>query len=521
MELGQNPQITLPQTSHFPQYSLSSQSIKEEGSFWSIFSGRHLSITETPSTTNKATSLDLKINIRYKIYPWGIHTIREGFWTKPEDSAYMPITIQQADSTEKQVYIKIKSAAKKLFSPSLQEVRAQRANFPKYLQDRIPIVKMSIEQIQQNQPDTTAKNTHDTIAKIFAKGFKLKEGQIKTKNNYDIFSENGDVIIRYNISDLERGGYGEVRKALDVANGSFTAIKKSLKEPEAPLSKNSVTERVMDHQKESDKTSCLVKVLNIRKKNTCFEEEYELASGDALTQLKSYTAPDIQQMYRSVILALEEFREIGFLHLDIKLQNILNIGSIQQPQFKLGDYDENSPAIKTEKEFKAWALKNQPRVTACCNLKSDIQILNRLQVLANAITKNNAKLSLKTTSKLLNSQPTFTNKKSILEINALIEAGQFNDAFSLVFAAYKNAAEKTAIFELGYMLYTAITHKPAYYNQVDPDDFLEPTEPAISSIRTHLHTALPKGSSTFRKLIQKMLDLNPDNRPSLDELLKD
>ncbi len=486
---------------------------------WSILAGRRVEFIPSPPSSHAGD--DLSITVACKLYSFGIHSLLEGFWAK--ESAYVPVVVKlEGKEDVTTVYVKVDSAAKRLLS-SREEVRKQIGQNP-YWSGRVSLIKSSIETIQASTNGARGKQgIYDELVTVYARGLKaidsgnMPEGGAESYGEYTVSRKEDKIVIKRELGELGKGSFGTVAKVFYVASGEFAALKKIFEGK--GKSANPVAQAIMEKQKRTpNEETHLLKVDAIITREGFFDEEYELATGNIEKELPGYEEKQLKDLGISTIQALEELEEIGYPHLDIKPPNLLNVGSKENPQFRLGDYDEGSPHIATEDTFKWWVKQNSGVTrTPNYNIEVDFDDLKALEKLALCVQDNRA---LPACNALLEKvYPSNCPMRTfLLEIQELVkngDSGSPDKAFTKVFTAYKQKAREISVFQLGVMLYEGVVGERPYlpakdeYCQATPKEFTEMQEKLAGA---------KKGSTKFKALIASMLNPDSTQRPTYQDI---
>ncbi len=489
---------------------------------WDFFSGRYLEIILSPPSQDSGD--DLTIRIACKVYPIGIHAIFNGFQRK-EENTYMPFSFQSKEGVNKTIYLKVGSAAKRLLV-SEEEIRSKDISQRDYLEGRVAAVQLSAEIVRNKKigscPGLTRKKAYEEMVRVYSFARKaLKSGLLSkgdsngVEKGYTYFYESGNVVVTLELQYLRGGATGEVYKVLDVAAGRFTALKKNRRC--AP--RNKVVETIMRYQ-QVHPDSHLVKVVRIREESSLeegsFAEEYAYAyGGDISSKYKAYQEAELKSLCLSVLSATEEFEgpEIGYVYLDLQPGNILDMSNSEgTSEWKLTDFPRGSPNIKDAEQFEESLQIEKFGMTATAeyNTYAEIMDLKRLEYIVHHIRSD---ASVEECDKMLTQCKIPSSMHALLlSVKKMLESGDVDRARDALFVAYKQKSEQASVFQLGVILYEAVTSEVFPHIEEQGSDFCDVSVKSGNTLKKKLEYS-SGFSKEFKDLIIRMLDPDPKKRP--------
>ncbi len=182
------------------------------------------------------------------------------------------------------------------------------------------------------------------------------------------------------------------------------------------------------------------------------------------------------------------------------------------PKFKLTDFPESSPSIKDVKSFEA-SLRNNPlgmTSTSQCNTQQEIADIKILEELARRIRVKDTAIAYcdEHLKEYLQPSSMHTLLGNIKELLALDNP---ESAMEEIFKAYKQKNDEASVFQLGVILYEGVVSSFFPYVIREGREFCDLGD--FTKIEEYLEQS-PKCSKEFKSLITKMLDPDPERRPS-------
>lgn len=459
---------------------------------------------------------ELEISVACRTNQFGLEGLRQCLFENPNKPRYVPVTMGQ-----KVVYVNVNSVAKRLLITE-DEVRtlSRGEALVDKLQERAGVVQRYVRDIQQDQASLRAMGFQEVaeqgekqIYEAIVKGAAQALDESKERNSscqVSLTSESPSVL--YISGGIGEGARGAVFKVLEVISKEHSVLKKSF----ANTPENQVATLIMEHQealKGKGKESHLVAVKNVTTKKGKVLEEYEFAKErDMGKSLAKYGQQQLISLCKRMVLAGKELQEIGYAYLDLKPSNIMNLGTLEVPQWKLGDFDPDTPFIKDLEGFKNWAKKKtQAPMTPSYNTYRECQAFAALQTMVKGLSVQGGS-GIQAVKELLSEE-----QQRLLD-TALDRTTNLEDAYQIIYELYKDLSEKAYVFQLGLTLLEGAIG--SYDRPLDGGSsrrkYVSESDSKKNCEVLNQSNKIEDGE--FKQLIVEMLDFNPSKRPSLADI---
>ncbi len=526
--------MSMDRVSSFSQEGVSSQlALKVEGSFVSFFEGRRLEIIPTPPSGD---SNDVVISVACKIYSFGIHTVLDFFLGNTQESTYIPVQVSLPGKDGlTTIYIKVDSAAKRLFSSS-EEIRSQES-FQDYLENKTAEVWGQIDRIHSaadsdkvSKSDlySTAITVQVTALKNVKKGI-FQEGDVQKIDRYTVLCQNNKIIlIEVEIGKLGKGTFGTVYKVVDVSTGAVNALKRisrrfSSDEPE--LAREIVNrDKPIFGVQEFIKAPFAVEDLKTGVKVEGSVVRSKLYKSDAFSKVvKRQSAPVkttiVLQECSRLITGLNNLqKELGRIHIDLKLQNFLCLEDGEMVVADLGDL----PKVASKEAWVKAIFQNRLIHAYTARFTPEEEISSLKLFKESIVRVRQEKFNRPPDMVFLKEAISLFGVTISKEERAILEKGRLpqglEDKFQeAAFKKYQEVSEKIAVFQMGYAFYQLICDNTSPYPRLEDSRHPNLNENQLSNILKELQLKMPD-DPLAAKVISDMLHPNPAKRASIEEV---
>ncbi len=435
----------------------------------------------------------------------------------------LPVVFE-GDHKPRRIYLEVNHAVSQLLS-SEEKLRNSIEDLS-YWRSRIVTITDAVELVYQSLKNNSKRTIYSNVVAAYKEALK-KDISLKKTNCFIVKvgfvsiwkNSEGSLEPIYEISCMGQGGFGSVFQICSFVNVKLTALKKA-HETKRGEGVNKVALALMNHQKvNSEKTSNLLKINRIIERDSSYDEEYELAVSDIGSKIQTYNLEKKNKLFSSVICAIEEFQELGFLYLDLKPSNVLySQNSEGQVLFKLGDFDETSPCIKDIEGFKLWAKSSRYiSHTKQYYIEKEFYVLIVLKLLAKTMISSDFE-KIKTVFEGVDPIiRKFIDPECFFSLKSLGEQEMQEEFIELVFSLFKEKGESIVVFQLGVFFCFCLTFSFPYQSFGVARDYCQVVLGGVEVIKQNLESFNPKNQK-INEMILSMLDPDPALRPRFSKV---
>ncbi len=396
--------------------------------------------------------------------------------------------------------------------------------------------KGSFQKISKNSPDKLIllNATVDSLYfKYIQSGIALTKGQTVVLDSWAFLeSGHGEVQFSVVVDILGKGAYNEVYKVFNLATGKLTALKR-LQDGKIG-NEASFVEEILEHQSKNGDVFGLQKFIKVTHevtdsrtgKTSCVNwitsEVYPSDGFVKLTQRKfqPVSFPVLLREFFCLISGLNNLMKIfGRIHMDLKLENFL---CSEDGNMVLGDLGDLLKISSVDD----WIFLIQNRKTSFVhtsqyNLQSDLKEIVCIEELIRGFLKGdptsvllmaNLKHRLHFTQEELASIESLQMSSGSLQMSSSAK----QKCLVYMFEQYKLAAEKMAVFQLGFsFFYFLFGYQPYYANNLSGYAVFE--KDVFYQALQRRGWAMPE---QLARLFSSMIESDQTSRPSVVEVEK-